>query len=98
MSLEQKITFRDSVTEDETSRKVLTPEALRFIAELAGEFTPKRNELLAKRKERQQQYDTGDTPHFLESTKPVREAYWDVAGHPKDLLKRWVEITGPASN
>lgn len=108
MGLEQQITFRDSVTEDETSRKVLTPEALRFVAELAGEFTQKRNELLAKREERQQEYNASGKspeisscipmPRFLESTKHIREGYWSVARHPKDLRQRWVEITGPASN
>src|SRR3989344_1055304 len=95
MGLENKITFRDSVTEDETSRKVLTSEALRFVAELAGEFTPKRDELLTKREERQKEYDAGDTPHFLESTKHIREGNWGVATHPKDLLQRKVEITSP---
>ena len=98
MDLENKITFRDSVKEDETSRKVLTPEALRFVAGLAGEFTSKRDELLAKRQERQQEYNTGETPHFLESTRHIREGYWGVAHHPKYLRQRWVEITGPASN
>ena len=98
MDLENKITFRDSVKEDEASRKVLTPEALRFVAGLAGEFTSKRDELLAKRQERQQKYSTGETPHFLENTKRIREGNWGVAHHPKDLRQRWVEITGPASN
>jgi len=98
MGLEQKITFRDSVTEDQTSKKILTPEALRFVAELAGEFTNKRNELLAKREERQQKYNAGELPHFLESTKHIRDGNWSVARHPNDLQKRWVEITGPASN
>ncbi len=98
MDLENKITFRDSAKEDETSRKVLTPEALRFLAELAAEFTSKRDELLAKRQERQQEYNTRETPHFLESTKHIRESYWGVARHPDDLLQRKVEITGPASN
>ncbi len=98
MDLENNITFRDSVKEDEVSKRILTPEVLRFVAELAGEFTAKRNELLAKREERQQEYNAGSLPNFLESTKHIREGYWSVARHPKDLQKRWVEITGPASN
>ena len=98
MGLENNITFRDSVTEDETSKKVLTPEALRFLAELAGEFTTERNRLLAKREERQQEYNAGATPHFLESTKHIREGNWSVARQTDDLLQRKVEITGPASD
>ena len=99
MDLENKITFRDSIKSslpEEEVRKVLTPEALRFVAELAGEFTSKRNELLAKRQERQQEYNVGGTPRFLESTKHIRDdKNWKVAEHPKDLQERRVEITGP---
>lgn len=97
MGLEDKITFRDSVREDELSKRILTQGALRFLAELC-EFTNKRNELLAKREERQQKYNTKEVPHFLESTKHIREGNWSAARHPQDLQKRWVEITGPASN
>ncbi len=97
MNLEEKITFRNSVKQDATSTKILTSEALRFVAELAAEFTSERNILLAARQEQQHAYAI-DTPHFLENTKHIREANWSVAAHPKDLRKRWVEITGPASN
>ena len=102
MGLEDKITFRDSiknsVQNDYAVKKVLTSEALRFIAELAAEFTDERNRLLAQRQERQLEYNAGKTPHFLENKKHIRNKSWDVASHPKDLQKRWVEITGPASN
>ena len=101
MDLENKITFRDSIQssiQDDQVRKVLTPEALRFVAELAAEFTSERNLLLAARQEQQRAYNAGDTPHFLENTKHIREANWGVALHPQDLRKRWVEITGPASS
>jgi len=101
MDLENKITFRDSIQssiQDDQVRKVLTPEALRFVAELAAEFTSERNLVLAARQEQQRAYNAGDTPHFLEKTKHIREANWGVALHPQDLRKRWVEITGPASS
>ncbi len=99
MGLEEKITFRSSVTEDDASKRILTPEALRFIAELAAEFTDERNHLLAKRQKRQTKYNAGETPNFLEESKYIRtDPSWKVAKHPQDLQKRWVEITGPASN
>ncbi|MDP3699164.1 MAG: malate synthase A [Nanoarchaeota archaeon] len=98
MDLENKITFRDSIKnsfQNDLVKEVLTPEALRFVAELAGECTDKRNLLLAARRN----YNAEETPHFLESTKHIRnDKNWKVAKHPQDLQKRWVEITGPASN
>ena len=75
---------------------ILTPEALEFIARLVREFQPRRNELLARRIERQKQIDLGDFPDFLSATKPVRDdKSWKVAPIPADLLDRRTEITGP---
>jgi malate synthase len=76
-------------------QRVLTPEAIQFVAKLALEFGPRRNELLAKRQERQVEIDAGTKPSFLPNTKKIREQTWQVASTPEDLTKRWVEITGP---
>ncbi|MFL5815382.1 MAG: malate synthase A [Bdellovibrionia bacterium] len=78
------------------SHPVLTPEALAFVEELHRKFNPRRQELLAKRAERQAQIDAGRMPQFLEETRPVRESEWKVASCPADLMDRRVEITGPA--
>jgi malate synthase len=78
------------------SHPVLTPEALAFVEELHRKFNPRRQELLAKRTERQAQIDAGKMPQFLEETRPVRESEWKVASCPADLMDRRVEITGPA--
>jgi malate synthase len=75
--------------------QILTPQALEFVAKLHRKFEPRRQELLAKRAERQKQFDSGTLPDFLPETKKVREAKWSVAPQPKDLLDRRVEITGP---
>src|SRR5688572_32003864 len=75
--------------------QILTPEALGFVAKLHRKFEPRRQELLAKRAERQRQFDAGTLPDFLPETRQVREATWQVAAQPKDLLDRRVEITGP---
>jgi malate synthase len=75
--------------------EVLTPAAMRFLADLARQFEPRRRELLARRAARQREFDAGAFPDFLASTADVRSADWRVASIPADLLDRRVEITGP---
>src|SRR5687768_4453592 len=75
--------------------EILTPEALGFVARLHRRFEPRRQELLARRAERQREFDSGLLPDFLPQTKKVRESEWQVAPQPRDLLDRRVEITGP---
>jgi malate synthase len=77
------------------SERVLTPEALEFVAKLQREFGARREELLAKREERKKLLDAGELPDFLPGTRDIREADWQVAPIPRDLLDRRVEITGP---
>jgi malate synthase len=75
--------------------KVLTPEALAFLADLQRRFNPRREDLLAARVERQARLDAGETPDFLAETAGIREGDWTVAPLPADILDRRVEITGP---
>src|SRR5437588_8351722 len=75
--------------------QILTQPALAFIAKLHREFEPRRQELLARRAARQQEFDAGKLPDFLPETRQVRESDWEVAAQPKDMLDRRVEITGP---
>ena len=75
--------------------EILTPEALRFVADLQRQFGARRLELLALRKERQARLDAGERPDFLPETAGVRAADWKVAPIPADLQDRRVEITGP---
>ncbi|HEU5299638.1 MAG TPA: malate synthase A, partial [bacterium] len=79
----------------EGAERILTPEALRFIADLHREFNPARERLLRRRRERQAELDAGARPDFPASTKHVRDGDWRIAPTPRDLQKRWVEITGP---
>jgi len=74
---------------------VLTPAALRFVADLSRRFEPGRRDLLKKRQTRQQEILSGKLPDFLAETKGIREADWKGASIPNDLLDRRVEITGP---
>lgn len=75
--------------------RVLTPEAVGFLAELHRRFDERRRELLKRRLERQRLFDTGVLPDFLLETRAIREGQWTVGPIPSDLEDRRVEITGP---
>src|SRR5918997_3207871 len=74
---------------------ILSPEAVAFVAGLHRSFNPRRQELLRDREERQTAIDTGANLDFLPETRAIRDASWQVAPAPDDLLDRRVEITGP---
>jgi malate synthase len=90
---EQPIRITAPLTDAQQS--ILSEEAIRFLEILAREFEPRRRELLAARRLRQQEIDAGAMPAFLPSTAPVRDGDWKVATIPADLADRRVEITGP---
>jgi malate synthase len=77
--------------------RVLTPDALAFVAELARRFEPTRRALMARREERQAAWDAGALPDFLPETEAIRNSEWTIRGVPGDLLDRRVEITGPTT-
>jgi malate synthase len=74
---------------------VLTPMALRFLADLGRAFGSRVEELLERRREVQGRLDAGWRFDFLPETRGVREGDWAVAPLPEALLERRVEITGP---
>jgi malate synthase len=78
------------------AERVLTAEALGFVADLQRRFGPRRRELLDRRRQRQAELDAGAIPAFLAETAHVRSADWSVAPAPADLDDRRVEITGPS--
>ncbi|PVG84870.1 malate synthase A [Nocardioides gansuensis] len=75
--------------------KILTPEALGFVAELQARFGSRRDELLAARRTRREQVSSTGRLDFLPETAEVREGDWRVAPVPADLQDRRVEMTGP---
>jgi malate synthase len=75
--------------------KILTPEAVEFVAKLERAFSARRLELLQKRAERQVEIDAGKMPDFLPETEHIRAGDWTIAPIPSDLQDRRVEITGP---
>jgi malate synthase len=79
----------------EVEAQILNPEAREFLTQLARKFEARRQELLARRRVRQQEIDSGQLPDFLPETSAIREGNWTVAPILSDLLDRRVEITGP---
>ena len=75
--------------------RVLSPEALAFVAGLARRFHWELELLLARREAAQRRYDGGERPGFDPATAGIREAAWTVAPLPAELQDRRVEITGP---
>jgi len=96
LSTASRIDTAPAPSGDERANDILSPEALDFIAELHGRFEPRRQELLAARRERAQELQAGGTLDFLEDTREIREGDWQVAPPADDYLDRRVEITGPA--
>jgi len=78
------------------SDRVLTDEALAFVADLQRRFGQVRLDLLHRRHERQAELDAGGRLDFPAGTQDIRAADWTVAPAPADLDDRRVEITGPA--
>ncbi|MDK1472200.1 malate synthase A [Streptomyces sp. 549] len=75
--------------------EVLTEAALEFVAALHRRFTPRRDELLARRAARRAEIARTSSLDFLAETAHIREGDWQVAPCPPALRDRRVEITGP---
>src|SRR3989454_12595617 len=65
--------------------RVLTPEALSFVAKLHRAFESRRQDLLALRAARQREFDAGKFPDFIPETGPLRAKEWTIARQPKDI-------------
>ncbi len=75
--------------------RILTPQALAFVAALHRAIEPRRQALLAARAARTARLDAGERPDFLPETRAVRDGDWSIAPLPPALQRRRVEITGP---
>ena len=74
---------------------ILSVGAIEFLDELSVKFGHRIDELLADRRNRQEEYDRGTLPDFLDETRKIRNSEWRVAEIPEPLTDRRVEITGP---
>ncbi len=95
LSMKVLISPPQGFTGSDAQSSVLTTEAQTFLAKLAEKFEPRRQELLARRRNVQEAINQGDFPGFLPQTAEIRRQDWRVAPIPKDLQDRRVEITGP---
>lgn len=78
--------------------EILTPDALAFVAELAGRFGGRRDELLRARADRYAAGRPGDGLDFRADTAAVRaDPSWRVAPPAPGLADRRVEMTGPTT-
>jgi malate synthase len=84
------VTLDIAPTADDSLARILSDDALAFVAELHGRFGARRNELLQARAER------GAPSGFLDETREIREdTSWSVRPPRADYEDRRVEITGP---
>src|SRR5690606_36670599 len=73
---------------------LLDDRAQAFHAGLHERFEPARQALLARRRQRQAEFDAGALPDFRADTRAIREGDWTVAPIPAALRYRRVEISG----
>jgi malate synthase len=80
----------------EFNKKILSKDAVAFLALLHRSFNQTRKSLLQRRVIRQKELDKGALPDFLPETKHIRENdAWRGAPPAPGLIDRRVEITGP---
>jgi malate synthase len=93
-SIIQGVNIAGSITD--FNKKVLSKEAVAFLALLHRSFNATRKDLLKRRVIRQADLDKGALPDFLPETKHIRENdAWKGAKPAPGLIDRRVEITGP---
>ena len=80
---------------DEDFAKILTKDALQFVADLQREFRSRIRYAMECRREAKRQYNAGGLPGFDPATRYVREGDWVCAAVPPAVADRKVEITGP---
>ena len=93
-SILQGVNISGTITD--FNRKILSKDAVVFLALLHRSFNGTRKELLQRRVIRQAELDKGTLPDFLPETKHIRENdAWKGAKPAPGLIDRRVEITGP---
>jgi malate synthase len=90
----QGVNISGSITD--FNRKILSKDAVAFLALLHRSFNGTRKDLLQRRVIRQAELDKGSLPDFLPETRHIRENdAWRGAPPAPGLIDRRVEITGP---
>ena len=80
---------------DEQFAKILSKDALMFVADLQREFRNQIKYALECRRDAKRRYNEGALPGFDPATRFIREGDWVCAAVPAVVADRKVEITGP---
>ncbi|TXG51311.1 hypothetical protein EZV62_023835 [Acer yangbiense] len=80
---------------EQFGNKILTRDALQFVADLQREFRSHIKYAMDCRKEAMIRYNHGGLPGFDPATSYLREGDWTCAPVPPAVADRRVEITGP---
>lgn len=80
---------------DEEFAKILSKDALQFVAELQREFRNQVKYVMECRKEAKRRYNDGAVPGFDPATRFIRDGDWVCSAVPPAIADRKVEITGP---
>jgi malate synthase len=81
------------------AERIFTPAAIRLIAKLHRELQDERLSLLAARVGRQEEWDAGAVPGYLDDEiSTAAKGDWQIAPLADDLMRRRVEITGPIND
>lgn len=78
--------------------QILPDKLTALLAALHRKLNPQRLSLLEARHRRQNEFDQGAAPGYLDKQSIMVTGDWKVAPIPQDLLRRRVEITGPVSS
>ncbi|MGL4827194.1 MAG: malate synthase A [Vibrionaceae bacterium] len=87
------ISFTKELTAKE--REVFTSDTCSFLHFVCSHFVDKLPALLAARRRRQAQLDSGEPLNFLEKTSYIRQSNWKINHIPQELCDRRAEHIGP---
>jgi malate synthase len=77
------------------AERILSADALRFVAGLTLTFRDRLDDLLDRRVDRRKRLAAGESLDFLPETAAIRNGDWRVEPVSERLARRAVEITGP---
>lgn len=79
-------------------QELFPPELIKLLKNLHEKLNPERLQLLKARRIRQEAWDRGEVPDFLDRNSDAVKGNWKVAQIPRELRCRRVEITGPVNS
>lgn len=81
-----------------STQEIFSSDLIQLIRELHLKFEPRRIQLLKNRVERQEKWDNGELPTYLDKNSEAVTSNWKIKDIPADYQTRRVEITGPVND